>query len=63
MGEVAPKLLDGLFGQYLVLLDKLEQVTASTILKDDPQVVPGLVPVVELEDVPVFQIMKDANLG
>ena len=54
LGQVTSKLLDGWLRQLLVLLDQLEQVTASTVLKDDPQVVPGLVPIVEFEDVPIL---------
>jgi hypothetical protein len=45
-----------------LLLDQLEEITASAILKDDPQMIPCFVPVEELEDMPVFQIVKDADL-
>jgi hypothetical protein len=45
LGQISSELLDGLLGKFLILLDQLEKITASTILKDDPEMVPGLVPV------------------
>ena len=61
--KISTKLLNRVFRQYLVLLNQLEQITTSTILKNDPQMVPGLIPVVELEDVPVFQVVENTDLS
>ena len=41
------------FGQLLVLLDECVQCAAWTVLEDEPEVVAGFVPVVELQDVDV----------
>ena len=62
LSEITSELLHGLLGELLVLLDHLEQVAARAVLKDDPQMVPRLVPVVELEDVPVLQVVENAHL-
>ena len=52
--EITSKLLHGLFRELLVLLDQLQQISASTVLKDDPQMVACLIPIVELENVPIL---------
>ena len=51
------KLLHSIFRQLLVLLEQALQVSADAVLQDDPEVIAGLVPVVELQDVrmPVAQ--------
>ena len=60
--QISSKLLDGLLGQFLILLHQLKKITASAILKDDPQVVPGLIPVIKFQDVSILQVVKDAHL-
>ena len=45
-----------------LLLNQLKKVTSRTVLEDDPQVVSCLIPVEELEDVPVLEVVKDPNL-
>jgi hypothetical protein len=45
------------------LLNKLKEVSTSAILKDDPEMVPCLVPVKEAQYMPVFKVMKDTHLN
>ena len=45
------------------LLNKLKEVSTCTILKDDPEMVPCLVPVEEAQYMPVFKVMKDTDLN
>ncbi len=45
-----------------VLLEKVEEVPARTILEDDPEMVAGLVPVIELEHVGVVQVVEYLHL-
>jgi len=40
----------------------LEQVTSSTVFEDDPQMISCLIPVVELENMTILQIMENSNL-
>ena len=60
--EISSKLPDRVFWQLLVQLNHLKQVSTRTVLEDDPQVVPRLVPIVEFQNVPVLQIVEDFNL-
>lgn len=62
LSEVSAELLYGAFRQLFVLLDELEQVTTGAVLKNDPQMIPSLVPIVELENVPIFEVVEDSNL-
>ena len=48
-------------GQALVLLNKLVEVSTRAIFKNDPEMVAGLVPIVELEDILVLQVVEDAD--
>lgn len=59
--QVASKLLDGFLGKLLVLLDELEKISSRAVLEDDPKVVAGFVPIVELEDVAVLQGVEHAD--
>lgn len=60
--KIASKLLDGLLRQLLLLLDKLEEVASCAVLEDDPQVIACLVPIEELKDVSVLEVVEDAHL-
>jgi hypothetical protein len=62
LSQVSSKFLQSGFRQLLVLFDKLEKVTTSAVLKDYPQMVSSLIPVVEFEDMSVLQIVKDSHL-
>ena len=62
LSQVSSKFLQSGFRQLLVLFDKLEKVTTSAVLKDNPQMVPSFIPVVEFEDMSVLQIVKDSHL-
>lgn len=53
---------NGANAYLLVLLNHLKQVSPGTVLEDNPEVVPGLVPIEELENVPVFQIVENSHL-
>ena len=48
LSQVTTKLLDSCLRQLFILLDQLEQISTGTILKDNPKMVPCLIPVVEL---------------
>lgn len=49
--------------QYLFLeLNQLEQITAGAIFKDDPKMVTCLIPIKELEYMPIFEVVEYANL-
>lgn len=50
------------FWHLLVLFYELIEVMSTAILKDDPEMVPRLIPVVKLENSGVIEIMKDSNL-
>ena len=54
LSKISTELLNRGFGKLLVLLDKLEQITTRTILKDDPEVIPRFIPIVELENVAIL---------
>lgn len=45
----------------LILFDQLEEIAASTVLKDDPEMIPGFIPVEEAEDMPVLQVVENSN--
>ena len=62
LGQVSTKLLDRLLGQLFVLFNQLKQVATGTVLKNDPKMVSGLIPIVELENVSVLQVVEDSNL-
>ncbi len=51
-----------IFDYRFVLLDELKQVGARAVLENDPEMVPGLVPVVELEDVGMVEVVEDPQL-
>jgi len=63
LSQVSTELLNSWFWQLFVLFDQLQKITASAILKDDPQVVPRLIPVVKLEDVSILEIVEDSYLN
>ena len=63
LSQISAKLLYRLFRKLLILFDQLEEITSSTVLKDDPEMVPGLIPVVEFENVSVLEIMEDSHLS
>ena len=44
-----------------ILAEEALQITAGAVLKNEPQVVPRLVPVVELESVWAVQFVHDLN--
>ena len=46
----------------LVLLNELQQIGPWAVLQDDPQVIAGFIPIVELEYVRVIQIMENPQL-
>lgn len=54
--------LDRWLGQALVLGDEVEQVAADAELKDEPDVVLRLVPVVELEHVAAVELVQQLHL-
>ena len=54
LSQVSAKLSDRVFGQLLILLYQLVEVSAGAVLKNDPEVVARLVPVEKPEDVTVF---------
>lgn len=45
-----------------LLLDQLKQVTARAVFEDDPEMVSRLIPVEELQDMSVLQVVKDTHL-
>jgi len=45
--QVTTKLLNRVLRELLVLLDKLVKVTTCAVFKNDPQVIPGFIPVEE----------------
>jgi hypothetical protein len=73
LSEIATEATHCFFGQLnqfkcaktlylLLLLDKLKEITACTVLKNDPQMIPRLIPVEEAEYMSVLQIVKDTHL-
>lgn len=44
------------------MLDELEEVTTSAVLKNDPQMIPRLVPVEEFQYMSVLQVVEYSNL-
>ena len=44
------------------MFEELKKVTPSAILEDDPQVIPRLIPIIELQDVSILQIVEDSHL-
>ena len=60
--KIASKLLQCRLWKLLVLLNHLEEITASAVLEDNPEVIACFIPVVEFEDVPVLQVMEDSHL-
>jgi len=59
--QISPKFLDGFFRQLSVLLDELEEIASSTVLKNDPKMISGFVPVIELQDMPILETVKDPD--
>jgi hypothetical protein len=59
--QISAKFLDGFFRQLSVLLDELEEITSSTVLKNDPKMISGFVPVIELQDMPILETMEDPD--
>ena len=54
LSKISTEFLNRSFWKLLVLFDNLEQITTSTILKDDPEVISRFVPIVELENVAIL---------
>lgn len=48
LGKVPAEFLNGFLWEFFVLLNQLVEISASAIFKNDPEMVPGFVPVVEL---------------
>ena len=51
------------YAYLLFLFNELKEVSSGAVLKDDPEMVPRLVPVEEAEDVSVLQVVKDTHLS
>ena len=62
LSEVSPKFLYSRLWKFLVLLNQLEQISASAVLENNPQMIPSFVPVVKLQNVAILQVVKDSNL-
>ena len=62
LGKIASKFLQRWLRKFLVLLDHLEKISSRAVLEDDPEVVARLVPIIELEDVAILQVVEDSNL-
>ena len=60
--QVTTKLFNRLLRKFFVLLDQLVQIAAGAVLKDDPEMVSRLIPVVKFEDVSVLETVEDAHL-
>jgi len=56
--QISPKFLDGFFRQLSVLLNELEEIASSAVLKNDPKVISGFVPVIEIQDMPILETME-----
>ena len=54
LSKISSEFLNSCLWKLLVLLDNLEQVTTRTIFKDDPEVIPRFIPIVELENVAIL---------
>jgi hypothetical protein len=61
LSKVSSEFLDSVFREFFILFDELAEISTGTVLKDNPKMVPGLVPIVELEDVSVFESMEHPN--
>jgi len=61
LSKVTTELFDSVFRQLLVLFNQLKQISTSTVLKNNPKMVSGLVPVEELKDVPVFEVVENPD--
>lgn len=61
LSEISSKFLNSFFWELLVLLDELEKVTSSTVLENDPEMVPCFIPVIEFQDMPIFKGVEHAN--
>ena len=53
LGEISTELLDCLLRQFLVKFYNLEEVTACAVLEYNPKVIARLVPVEELQYMPI----------
>lgn len=62
LSKISTKLLNRVFWKLFVLLNHLEQVTSSAILEDNPKMISCFIPVVELEDMAILEIMENSNL-
>ena len=60
--KIASKLLESRLGKLFVLLNDLKQVATCAVLEDNPKMIPRFIPVVELQDVSVLQIVEDSHL-
>ena len=64
LGQVTTELLDSVFRKLFIKLNHLKKISAGTVLKYNPKMVARLVPVVELEYVPVvLQTVEDFDLS
>ena len=54
LSKISSEFLNRQLWKLLVLFNNLEQITTGTIFKDDPEVIPCFVPIVELEDVAIL---------
>jgi hypothetical protein len=61
LSQISAKLFNRIFWQLFVLFDELEKIAASTIFKNDPEVVSGFIPVKESKDMPVFKVVKNTD--
>ena len=60
--KISPKLLNGLLGQFLVLLDQLEKIPTCAILEDNPEMVTSFIPIGEFQNMPVFEGVEHPDL-
>ena len=47
LSKITAEFLDTVFWQLLILFDQLVEITTRTVFKDNPQVIPGFIPVEE----------------
>ena len=52
--KITAKFLNSFFRQKFVLFNQLVKISTSAILKNNPKMVPGFVPVKEFQNVSVF---------
>jgi hypothetical protein len=57
--QLLPKNPSRILRQLRILLNQLKQIPTRTVLKDDPQMVPGLVPIGEFQNVDMVQVVEN----